>query len=90
VNVYESEREQTGIIRRQSCGARSVAAIFRGALEQIRPLCRQGAPEQIDGLRSLLLHFIEDGKRLRPIDRQLGALRQQFETKGDVAQGGAN
>src|SRR5271168_3923068 len=32
VNVYESEREQTGIIRRQSCGARSVAAIFRGAL----------------------------------------------------------
>jgi len=33
VNVYESEREQTGIIRRQSCGARSVAAIFRGALK---------------------------------------------------------
>jgi hypothetical protein len=33
VNVYESEREQTRIIRRQSCGARSVAAIFRGALE---------------------------------------------------------
>jgi hypothetical protein len=35
VNVYESEREQTGIIRRQSCGARSVAAIFRGALYSI-------------------------------------------------------
>jgi hypothetical protein len=32
VNVYESEREQSGIIRRQSWGARSEAAIFRGAL----------------------------------------------------------
>jgi hypothetical protein len=31
-NVYESEREQTRIIRRQSCGARRVGAIFRGAL----------------------------------------------------------
>jgi hypothetical protein len=56
-------------------------------LERIRPLCRHGAHEQLDGLRSLLLHFIESGKRLRPIDRQLGALRHQFET---VAKGGAN
>jgi NRAMP (natural resistance-associated macrophage protein)-like metal ion transporter len=32
VNAYESEREQSGIIRRQSYGAGSVAAIFRGAL----------------------------------------------------------
>jgi hypothetical protein len=53
-------------------------------LDQIRPLRHQGAPEQLDGLRSLLLHFIEDGKRLRPIDRQLGTLRQQFETQGGL------
>jgi Di-haem oxidoreductase, putative peroxidase len=32
VNVYESEREQSRIIRRQFCGARPVGAIFRGAL----------------------------------------------------------
>jgi hypothetical protein len=56
-------------------------------LDQIRPLCRHAAPEQLDGLRSLLLHFIENGKRLRTIDRQLGALRLQFET---VAQGGVS
>ena len=31
VNVYESEREQSRIIRRQFCGARPVGAIFRGA-----------------------------------------------------------
>jgi hypothetical protein len=33
VNVYESEREQSRIIRRQFCGARPVGAIFRGALQ---------------------------------------------------------
>src|SRR5256886_14571117 len=32
VNVNESEREQSGIIPRQFCGARRVRAIFRGAL----------------------------------------------------------
>jgi hypothetical protein len=32
VNVYESEREQNRIIRRQFYGVRAVAAIFRGAL----------------------------------------------------------
>jgi hypothetical protein len=32
VNTYESEREQSRIIRRQICGARPVGAIFRGAL----------------------------------------------------------
>ena len=32
VNVSESERERSGIIRRQFCGVRSVGAIFRGAL----------------------------------------------------------
>jgi hypothetical protein len=31
VNVYESEREQSRIIRRQFCDARPVGAIFRGA-----------------------------------------------------------
>ena len=31
VNVGESGRERSGIIRRQFCGARQVAAIFRGA-----------------------------------------------------------
>src|SRR6516164_6979333 len=31
VNAYESEREQSRIIRRQFCGARPVGAIFRGA-----------------------------------------------------------
>src|SRR2546430_7663459 len=31
VNVNESEREQSGIIPRQFCGARRVRAIFRGA-----------------------------------------------------------
>jgi hypothetical protein len=48
-------------------------------LDRIRPRCPRGAPEQLDGLRSLLLHFIENGKRLRPIDRHLGALRLQLE-----------
>jgi hypothetical protein len=32
VNVTESERERSGIICRQFCDGRSVAAIFRGAL----------------------------------------------------------
>src|SRR2546428_3721939 len=32
VNVHESEREQSGISRRQFCGVRRLAAIFRGAL----------------------------------------------------------
>jgi hypothetical protein len=32
VNVNESERERSGIIRRQFCGVRRVEAIFRGAL----------------------------------------------------------
>src|SRR2546429_266328 len=32
VNVNESEREQSGTIPRQFCGARRVRAIFRGAL----------------------------------------------------------
>jgi hypothetical protein len=32
VNIYESEREQSRIIRRQFCGERPVGAIFRGAL----------------------------------------------------------
>src|SRR6267154_1085790 len=32
VNVNESERERSGIICRQFCDGRSVAAIFRGAL----------------------------------------------------------
>src|ERR1700716_1695054 len=31
VNVNESERERSGIIRRQFCGVRRVEAIFRGA-----------------------------------------------------------
>jgi hypothetical protein len=31
VYVYESDREQRRIIRRQFCGARPVGAIFRGA-----------------------------------------------------------
>src|SRR3977135_3661634 len=31
VNVNESERERSGIICRQFCGVRRVAAIFRGA-----------------------------------------------------------
>src|SRR5262249_40876789 len=31
VNIYESEREQSRIIRRQFCGERPVGAIFRGA-----------------------------------------------------------
>src|SRR5438128_11831942 len=31
VNVHESEREQSGISRRQFCGVRRLAAIFRGA-----------------------------------------------------------
>jgi hypothetical protein len=43
VNVYESEREQSGIIRGQSCGARSVGAIFRGALHRVKPSIRQQA-----------------------------------------------
>jgi hypothetical protein len=34
VNVRESEREQSGIIRGQFCGARPVGPIFRGALNQ--------------------------------------------------------
>src|SRR5262249_2438667 len=33
VNIYESEREQSRIIRGQFCGERPVKAIFRGALE---------------------------------------------------------
>jgi hypothetical protein len=32
VNVNESERERTGIFRRQFCGVRRVGPIFRGAL----------------------------------------------------------
>jgi hypothetical protein len=32
VNVTESERERSGIIRRQFCGVWQVKAIFRGAL----------------------------------------------------------
>jgi hypothetical protein len=32
VNIYESEREQSRIIRGQFCGERPVGAIFRGAL----------------------------------------------------------
>ena len=32
VNENESERERSGIIRRQFCGVRRVGAIFRGAL----------------------------------------------------------
>jgi hypothetical protein len=35
VNVNESERERSGIIRRQFCGVRRVGAIFRGALGSI-------------------------------------------------------
>src|SRR6266436_3633825 len=31
VNVHESEREQSGISRRQFCGVRRLAAIFRDA-----------------------------------------------------------
>jgi hypothetical protein len=33
VNVNESERERSGIIRRQFCGVRRAEAIFRGALQ---------------------------------------------------------
>jgi hypothetical protein len=33
VNVHESEREQSGISRRQFCGVRRVAVIFRGSLK---------------------------------------------------------
>jgi hypothetical protein len=33
VNICESEREQSRIIRRQFCGERPVGAIFRGALK---------------------------------------------------------
>ena len=47
VNVYESEREQSGIIRRQSWGARSEAAIFRGA----RPLVSIRT-QPINGIRA--------------------------------------
>src|SRR5207245_5703198 len=44
VNVHESEREQSGISRRQFCGVRRLAAIFRGAQmtsAEVRcPICR--------------------------------------------------
>jgi hypothetical protein len=54
VNVYESEREQTGIIRRQSCGARSVAAIFRGARDCLDCCSRnRRGPRRKTGLLSL-------------------------------------
>ena len=54
VNVNESERERSGIIRRQFCGVRRVEAIFRGALEAIfrgaliwvaHPECKAGGQE---------------------------------------------
>jgi tripartite-type tricarboxylate transporter receptor subunit TctC len=38
VNIYESEREQSRIIRRQFCGERPVGAIFRGALKTVPEL----------------------------------------------------
>src|SRR3977135_52401 len=39
-NVNESERERSGIIRRQFCGVRRVEAIFRGALMlTLRSVC---------------------------------------------------
>jgi hypothetical protein len=39
VNVNESERERSGIIRTQFCGVRKVGAIFRGALKIRRQFC---------------------------------------------------
>jgi len=56
-------------------------------VHKIRPNCGYAAPEQVDGLRSRLLHFVGAGKRLRAIDRYLGELLQ-FEKAGAI-QGGA-
>ena len=49
VNVYESEREQSGIIRRQPCGARPGRA--RGALNYFRAK-KQFSSGVIEGLNN--------------------------------------